>query len=173
MIVDIPKREYGKNRKKEEEYTLIEAIQAAGDVLRGTGQSANKNLKKTRLWNDVMKKINFIHGNNRDLKEVQKKWNNVKGCGKARVDCSRREARMTGGGPNEAAEIEDEDILILSSEKIAFTSVTERVSQMLSSTPAFSGISWSDDLFQLPTEISEVRVEHQCLRGKRLLLPVA
>ena len=28
------------NWTKEEEYTLIEAIQAAGDVLRGTGKSA-------------------------------------------------------------------------------------------------------------------------------------
>ena len=46
------------NWTKEEEYTLIEAIQAAGDVLRGTGQSADMNKKKTRLWNDVMNKIN-------------------------------------------------------------------------------------------------------------------
>ena len=57
---------------KEEKYTLIEAIQAAGDVLRSTGQSADMNNKKTRLWNDVMKKINSILGNNRDVKEVNK-----------------------------------------------------------------------------------------------------
>ena len=61
-----------KNRK-EEEYTLIEAILAAGDVLRGTGQSADINKKKTRLWNNVMKNINSIHGNNRYVKEVKKK----------------------------------------------------------------------------------------------------
>ena len=95
------------NWTKEEEYTLIEAIQAAGDVLRGTGQSAVINKKKMGLWNDVMKNINSIHGNNRDVKEVKKKWNNLKGSAKARVDCSRREARMTGGGPNEAREVED------------------------------------------------------------------
>ena len=33
------------------------------------------------------------------------------------------------------------------------TSMTERVSQMLSSTPAFIGISGSVDLFQLPTTL--------------------
>ena len=75
-----------------------------------------------------------MHGNNRDVKEVKKKWNNLKGSAKTRVVCSRREARMTGRGPSEAGKIEDEDILILSSEKEAFTSVTERVSQILSST---------------------------------------
>ena len=58
------------------------------------------NKKKTRLWNDVMKKINSIHGNNRDVKEVKKKWNNLKGSAKACVDCSRSEARRTGGGYN-------------------------------------------------------------------------
>ena len=77
---------------KEEEYTLIEAIQAAGDVLRGTGQSTDMNLKQTRLLNDVMNKINSIHGNNRDVKEVERKWNNHKGFAKARVDYSYREA---------------------------------------------------------------------------------
>ena len=46
----------------------IDSIQAAGDVLRGTGQSADMNKKKTRLWNYMMKKINSIHGNNRDVK---------------------------------------------------------------------------------------------------------
>ena len=48
---------------------------------------------------------------------MKKKWNNHKGSAKARVDCSRREARMKGGGPNEAGEIEDEDILILNSDQ--------------------------------------------------------
>ena len=61
---------------------------------------------------------------------------------KSRVDCSRREARRIGGS-NEAGDSEDEYILILSSDKEMSTSVTERVSQMLSSTPAFTGISGS------------------------------
>ena len=65
------RREYRKNSVnwiKEEEYTLIEAIQAAGDVLRGTGQSAVINKNKVRLWKDVMKNFNSIHGHNRDVK---------------------------------------------------------------------------------------------------------
>ena len=84
---------------KEEEYTLIEAIQAAEDLLRSTGQSVDINKKKTRLWNDVMKKINSILGNNRDVKEVKKKMEQSQ---KARVDFSRTEARRTGGESNEA-----------------------------------------------------------------------
>ncbi|KAI6657170.1 hypothetical protein LOD99_15956 [Oopsacas minuta] len=110
-----------------------------------------------------MRKLNSIHGNNRDVKDVKKKWNNLKGSAKARVDSSRREARRTGGGPNGAGEVGDEDIRILSSDRELSTSVTERVSQMFSSTPAFTGICSSVDLFQAPTallshtEISESR----------------
>ena len=105
-----------------------------------------------RLLNEVIKNINSVHGNNREVKEI-KKWNNLKGFAKARGDCSRRETRMTGGGPNEAGEVEDEDILILRSDKKVTISVTERVSQMLSSTPAFTGISGSFDLFEPPTTL--------------------
>ena len=129
--------------------------------MRGTGQCAEINKKKTRLSNNVMRKINSIHGNNKDVKDINKKWNNLKGSAKVRVDYSRREAGRTGGGPNEACEVEDEDIMILSSDRELSTSVTERVSQMFSSTPAFTRICGSVDLFQAPkalpshTEISE------------------
>ena len=64
-----------------------------------------------------MRKINSIHGNNRDVKDIKKKWNNLKGSAKARMDYSRRETRRTGGGPNGAGEVEDEDIMILSSDR--------------------------------------------------------
>ena len=70
--------------------------------MRGT-QSADIN-KMMRLWNDVMKNINTIHGNNRDVKEVKKKWNNLKVSAKARLDCSRRgsederKAELSRGG---------------------------------------------------------------------------
>ena len=33
------------------------------------------------------------------------------GSAKARLDCNRREARMTRGGPKEAGEVEDKDVL--------------------------------------------------------------
>ena len=81
------------------------------------------------------------------MKQVKKNWNNFKGSSKAGVDCSCRE-----GGSNEAGEVEDEDILILSSHK-ENVSVTERESQMLSFTPALTGISGSVDLFQPPTTL--------------------
>ena len=97
-----------------------------------------------------MSKVNSIHGNNRDIKDIKKKWNNLKVTAKARVDNTRREVRRTGGGPNAAGEVEDEDALILAADKELSTSATERVSQMLEGTPAFSGISGSVDLFQGP-----------------------
>ena len=66
------------------------------------------------------------------------------------MDNTRREVRRTGGGPNAAGEVEDEDALILAADKELSTSATERVSQMLEGTPAFSSISGSVDLFQGP-----------------------
>ena len=69
------------------------------------------------------------------------------------MDSSRREARRTGGGPNEAGQVVDEDIMILSSDRELSASVTERVSQMFSNTPAFTGICGSVDLFQAPTAL--------------------
>ena len=47
----------------------------------------------------------------------KEKWNKVKGSIKVHVDCRRREARMTRRGTNKAGEVEDEDILIISSDK--------------------------------------------------------
>ena len=44
------------NWTKEKEYTLIEAIQAAGE-LRSSGQSADIKEKRMRLWNDVMETL--------------------------------------------------------------------------------------------------------------------
>ncbi|KAI6658926.1 hypothetical protein LOD99_10886 [Oopsacas minuta] len=99
-----------------------------------------------------MKKINSIHGNNRDVKDI-KESEQSKRFAKAHVDSSRREARRTGGGPNEAGEVEDESIRILSSDRELSTSVTERVSQMSSSTPAFTGTCGSIYMFQAPTAL--------------------
>ena len=55
-----------------EEYTLIDAIQAACNLIRGTGQSAEINKKKKALWNGMMSRVNSIHGNNRHIKDIKK-----------------------------------------------------------------------------------------------------
>ena len=90
--------------------------------MRSTGQSAEINKKKMRLWTDVMKNINSIDGNNRDVNEVKKNGITSKVPQKpVWMECSRREARMTGG-PNEASKVKDEDILTLSWDKEASTS---------------------------------------------------
>ena len=88
------------------------------------------------------------------------------------MDWSCREARKTGGRPNEAGVMKDEDILILSSNNQMSTSVTKKVSQMLSSTPAFTGLSGSVDLFQPQTEIIEACAVTPVFEGQRLLLVV-
>ena len=67
-----------------------------------------------------------------------------------RMDNTRMDVRRTGGGPNAAGRVEDEDALILAADKELSTFATERVSHMYENTPAFSGISGSVDLFQTP-----------------------
>ena len=57
--------------------------------------------------------MNFIHENNRNVKDLKKNWNDLKGSAKSRVDYGRMEARRTGGRPNDAGEMEAEDIMIL------------------------------------------------------------
>ena len=91
-----------------EECTLIEAVQTAGDLLRGTGHSANLNQKKKALWTEIQTKLNSVHGNNRVVKDIKKKWNNLKLNAKSHVDDSRREAIRTGGGQNAVGEVEEE-----------------------------------------------------------------
>ena len=78
----------------------------------------------------MLSEVNSIHGNNRDIKDIKKKWNNLKVTAKACVDNTRREIRRTGGGQNAAGEVEDEDALILDADKELSTSATERVSKL-------------------------------------------
>ena len=152
------------NWTKEEEYTLIEAVQTAGDLLKGTGHSANLNQKKKALWKDMATKLNSIHGNHRDVKDLKKKWNNIKLTAKSHVDDSRREAMRTGGGQNAVGEVEEEQMLILAADKELTTSATERVTQMLGGTPAFSGIIGAVDLFQATSSCPhEEVVDESCL----------
>ena len=67
------------------------------------------------------------------------------------MDSSRREARQTGGGPNVVGGLDDEAILILAADKDLSTTATERITEMLEGTPAFSGITGSADLFEGPS----------------------
>ena len=139
------------NWSKEEEYTPIDAIQSAGKLLRGTGHCADLNKKKRLMWIDMIGKVNSIHGHTKDVKDLKKKWNNLKGAAKSHVDSSRREARQIGGGPNVVGEIDDEAILILAADKDLSTTATERITEMLEGTPAFSGIKRSANLFEGPS----------------------
>ena len=48
------------NWTKEEESTLINEIESAGEVLRGSENSADINKKKRQLWKDIVTKINKV-----------------------------------------------------------------------------------------------------------------
>ena len=54
----------------------------------------------------------------------------------------------TGGGQNAEGEVEEEQLVILAADKELTNSATERVTQMLGGTPAFSGITGAVDLFK-------------------------
>ena len=136
------------NWTKEEECTLINEIDSAGEILRGSGNSANINKKKKQLWKDIATKVNSVYGNNRAIEDIRKKWNNLKLVAKSKVDASFREARKTGGGSNSSGIIDDEDILILAADKNLTNS--DRVRDMFETTPAFSGISGAVDNFAQP-----------------------
>ena len=138
------------NWTKDEEYTLIEGVEFAGASLRGSGNSADINKKKKSLWLDILRKVNSIHGNNRGVEEIRKKWNNLKLTSKSKFDASKREVNKTGGGTNSAGVLEEDDALILDADKSI--SNTERISDMFKDTPAFSGISGTVDLFQVPSD---------------------
>ena len=98
------------NWTKEEECTLIDQIESAGETLRGSGNSADINKRKRQLWKDITARVNSIYGNNRTVDDIRKKWNNVKLPAKSKVDASFREARKTGGGSNTPGMITDEDV---------------------------------------------------------------
>ena len=66
------------NWTKEEECTLINEIDSAGEILRGSGNSADINKKKKQLWKDIATKVNSVYGNNRAIEDIRKKWNNLK-----------------------------------------------------------------------------------------------
>ena len=58
------------NWTKEEESTLINEIESAGEILRGSGNIADINKKKRQLWKDIAAKVNSLHSNNRAVDDI-------------------------------------------------------------------------------------------------------
>ena len=139
------------NWTKEEECTLISEIESAGELLRGSGNSADLNKKKKELWKTIAGKVNAVHGNNRCVED-----NNLKLAAKSTVDASFRESRRTGGGSNFSGIVEDDDKLILAADK-SITN-TDRIREMFETTPAFSGISGAVDNFVSPPPASSEQI---------------
>ena len=55
-----------------EECTLIEAVETAGDLLRGTRHSANLNENNKALGTEIQTKLNSVLGNIRVVKDIKK-----------------------------------------------------------------------------------------------------
>ena len=138
------------NWTREEECSLMNEIESAGEILRGSGNSAEKNKRRKQIWRYIAAKLNSVHGNARAVEDIRKKWTNLKLNAKSKVDASFREARKTGVGANTAGQVEDEDMQILSADRSIFADSADRVTEMFQNTPAFSGISGAADLFQAP-----------------------
>ena len=143
------------NWTKEEECSLINEIESAGEILRGSGNSADRNKRRKQIWKDIAAKLNSAHGNGRAVEEIRKKWTNLKLNAKSKVDASFREARKTRGGTNTAGHVEDVDMLIISADR-SISDSADRVTEMFQNTPAFSGFSGAVDLFQAPVGCNEI-----------------
>ena len=136
------------NWTKEEESTLINEIESAGEILRGSGNSADINKKKRQLWKDIAAKVNSLHNNNRAVDDIRKKWNNLKLAAKTKVNASFREERKTGGVSNTSGIVDDEEMLILAADNNLTKS--DRIREMFETSPAFCGISGAIDNFVIP-----------------------
>ena len=97
------------NWTREKEYSLINEFESACEILRGSGNSADKSKRKKQIWRDIAAKLNSVHGNDKAVEYIMKKWINLKLKTKSKVDASFREARKTGRGTSTAEKIEDED----------------------------------------------------------------
>ncbi|XP_053373020.1 nuclear apoptosis-inducing factor 1-like isoform X2 [Mercenaria mercenaria] len=66
----------------------------------------NTAVDRTRFWSETTKKINAVGGKERNVKQVEKKWRDLKVSGssqtKSREVKRRTEAKKTGGGVSEA-----------------------------------------------------------------------
>ena len=66
------------NWTSEEECSLINEIESAGEILRGSGNSADKEKKKKQIWREIVVKLNSAYGNGRAVEDVNKKLTNLK-----------------------------------------------------------------------------------------------
>ena len=90
------------NWTREEEYSFINEIESAGEILRGLGNSADKYKRRKQILRDIVAKLNSLHGNGRAVEDIRKKSTNLKLNAKSKVDASFKEARKTGWGTNTA-----------------------------------------------------------------------
>ena len=61
------------NLTREEECSLINEIESACEILRGSGNSADKNKGRKQIWRDIAAKLNSVHGNGRAAEDIRKK----------------------------------------------------------------------------------------------------
>ena len=57
--------------EEEEECTLINEIESAGEILRDSGNSADKNKRRKQIWRDIAGKLNSVHSYGRAVEYTQ------------------------------------------------------------------------------------------------------
>ena len=60
------------NWTREEEYSFINEIESAGEILRGSGNSADKYKRWKQILRDIVAKLNSLHGNGRAVEDIRK-----------------------------------------------------------------------------------------------------
>ena len=56
--MDKSRKQIGPRRR----VSLINEIESAGEILRGSGNSADKNKRRKQIWRDFTAKLNSVHG---------------------------------------------------------------------------------------------------------------
>ena len=61
------------NWTREVECSLINEIESAGEIFKGSGNSADKNKMRKQNWRNIAAKLNSVHGNGRAVEEDMRK----------------------------------------------------------------------------------------------------
>ena len=87
------------NFTKKETQMLLQTYKEHQHVIEGTFSPAVSKVKKGQAWASVLKAVNSVAVEPRSLKQVKKRFKNVKSSGKFKYQSYVKERAKTGGGP--------------------------------------------------------------------------
>lgn len=100
----------------EEKDVLVEEFSKKKELLEGSFKDVGTNSKKKEAWVLVCNWVNAVGGHNRDVKQVKKKWADLKSITKKKVAEEKRERIKTGGGsliPRSITTVEEKIISVI------------------------------------------------------------